>query len=113
MRFSHSLAHTRDSSRGIQQNKIKGIKVKTRINWLQQGDKGSKFVFNMLRQMKYKERIDRIWDVDKDLVDSETFKTTILQYYQKLFTSENTSTTCALAREECNILFQAKSLLKK
>lgn len=57
---SQSMYQAKDQLRKLQQTKIAGAKVRARINWLQQGDRGSKFFYNMLRQKEYREKIDTV-----------------------------------------------------
>lgn len=65
-----SLMTIKDHLRAIQNRKIKGLKTKSKLNWPDSGDKGSKFFFHMLKVKEAKESITDIWDNNTHIIDS-------------------------------------------
>lgn len=75
--------------------------------WIQFGDKGSKFFFNMLMQKKSREKINRIWVDNKELVDLEEIKEAFCLFYKGLFSSED-SPKSQEAREKCKTIIPSR-----
>lgn len=87
-KLTASVASARDALRRHQLTKIKGAMIRAHTHWLQFGDKGSKFFFNLLRQKHRRETIDRIIIDNDEISDLDKIKEAFALFYQKLFTSE-------------------------
>lgn len=72
-----------------QQTKIHGARIHSRINWLQHGDQGSKFVFNFLKQKQIKEAIDKLVINNQEVSNPACIFMAFVDYYSKLFSSED------------------------
>lgn len=71
--------------------------------WLDKGDKGSKFFFNILKQKQCKERIDKIWVDGKEIDADEEILNLFNKFYKQLFSSED-SPSSKVARVKCKDL---------
>lgn len=83
-----TLMTIKDHLRKFQNQKIKGLKTRSKLNWLDLGDKGSKFFFHMLKVKEAKENINAIWDNKTHITDSQGILQCFSLYYRNLFTSE-------------------------
>ncbi|GLJ49275.1 hypothetical protein SUGI_1041170 [Cryptomeria japonica] len=88
------------------QAKARGAKIRSRANWLQFGDRGSKFFFNLLKHKQTNESIDRIVIDNQDITNPDLIKEAFAKYYQNLFTSEDSV-------EANNIRNQCLSIIPK
>lgn len=80
---------TKDELRFLQGVRIQGVKVRSIINWLDQGDKGSNFFFHLLRMKQAKVNIDSICDDGLDISDQEGILQAFMNYYRRLFTTKD------------------------
>lgn len=83
-----TLMSIKDHLRKFQNQKIKGLKTRAKLNWLDSGDKGSKFFFHMLKVKEAKVNINAIWDNNAHITDSQEILQCFSLCYQKLFASE-------------------------
>lgn len=88
--LSHSISQVRDRLRRIRHCKIRGAMVRASTQWLQLGDKGSKFFFNFLKQKQVKERVDKLWVDGNKVVHIDSIKEESYCFYQSLFLLEDT-----------------------
>ena len=73
-----------------QQVKIQGAIIRSRANWLQHGDRGSKFFFNLLKHKHIKESIDKIVINNQEISNPVSITLAFADYYSNLFSSEDT-----------------------
>jgi hypothetical protein len=97
----------KDTLRKHQKTKIQGAKVRSRVNWFQQGDWGSKFFFNLLKHKQIKESIDKLVIDNKEMFDPSSIGVAFADYYSKLFASEDSKEADAL-RSQCRSLIPIK-----
>jgi hypothetical protein len=90
-----------------QQFKIRGARLRSRSHWLQYGDRGSKFFFNLLKHKRIKESVDRLSINNQDISDPETITQAFANYYETLFASED-SPEAELTRTRCKNLIPRK-----
>jgi hypothetical protein len=79
----------KDALRKHQQVKIQGANLRSRAHWLQFGDRGSIFFFNLLKHKHCKESIDKFSIDNQDVSDLEVITRAFVNYYKTLFTSED------------------------
>lgn len=91
------------SSKKRQLHRALGARTKARMLWLDKGDKGSKFFFNILKQKQCKERIDKLWVDEKEIAVGEEILSEFSKFYKQLFSSED-SPTSKVARIKCKDL---------
>lgn len=93
----------KDALRKHQQFRICGAKIRSRAHWIQNGDRGSKFFFNLLKQKQTKESIDRLLIDNQDISDPVIINQAFADYYRNLFTSED-SMEAVVLRNKCKPL---------
>lgn len=101
------VALAREALRKHQQVKIHGAMVRARSHWLQFGDKGSKFFFNLLKLKQSKERIDRLIIDNKEIIDLPSITNAFELFYKNLFTSED-SAYAKNIREKCKSMIPTR-----
>lgn len=107
MNLSHSVAHTRDRLRRHQQDKVRGAMIRSRAQWLQLGDKGTKFFFSLLREKQCREKVDKLWIDGKEDSQSDEIKEEFCLLYHKLFSSEDSPSSYE-ARGKCRMIISEK-----
>ncbi|XP_059064486.1 uncharacterized protein LOC131856648 [Cryptomeria japonica] len=105
-RLSQVLA-AKDVLRNHQQIKIRGAKIRSRAHWLQVGDKGSKFFFNLLKHKHCKEYIDMLSIDDQEISDPYAISCVFADYYKTLFSSDD-SMEADNYRSKCRSLIPTK-----
>ncbi|XP_059066391.1 uncharacterized protein LOC131857706 [Cryptomeria japonica] len=100
------LIYAKDTLSKHLQAKTRGAKIRSRANWLQFGDRGSRFFFNLLKHKQTNEAIDIIFINNQDITNPDMIKDAFAKYYQDLFTSED-------SEEANNIRNQCFSLIPK
>lgn len=83
------VSQERDNLRKHQQVKINGVKIRSHAHWLQNGDRGSTFFFNLLKKKEDNECIDRILVDKKEVTDINGIKDVFLKIYSTLFSLED------------------------
>ena len=69
-----ALAESRDALKRIQHIKIQGAKTRAIINWIEHGDKGSKYFFWMLRNKEARDKIGTLREEDNLITEPVDFK---------------------------------------
>ena len=64
-------------------------KVRSRAHWLQFGDRGSKFFFNLIKHKHAKENIDQLLINNVMNTNVDSIKNEFSHFYANLFTSED------------------------
>lgn len=98
------VSAARDNLRLHQQKLVNGAKLRCRTHWIQNGDKGSKYFFNYLKQKHINENITSIYVDNKELVDPNDIKKAFANYYCTLFTSEDNRESSALRNTISSII---------
>ena len=101
--LAEQVSMARNSLRRHQHVKAKGAFIRARNHWLQFGDKGTKYFFNPLKEKQSRERIDRIFDNDKELLTDQDISLAFETFYKNLFTSEDNDTS-RMMRLRCSEL---------
>lgn len=101
------MVASKDALNKHQQYKIQGAKIRSRANWLQHGDRGSKFFFNLLKHKHIKESIYRLIINNKEITDPASISAAFADYYKKLLSSEDSSEAIEV-RDSCRSLFPNK-----
>ena len=83
----HSLMNARDSLRNFQDYKVQGAKVRAKINLLENGDRGSKFFFQLLKYKEAREKIDMIMERNSTISTQGDILKDFSNYYAQLFTT--------------------------
>lgn len=84
------LAKTKCHLRKHQQHKIKGKKIRARMNWLKEGYYGTKYLFNMIRA-KHKREMIEYFHINGDVTnDPNSIKDTFFIFDKELFTTKFT-----------------------
>ncbi|XP_059069967.1 uncharacterized protein LOC131859829 [Cryptomeria japonica] len=105
-RLSHVMV-AKDALRIHQQIKIRGAKIRSRAHWLQVGDRGSKFFFNLLKHKHCKEAIDKLSIDNQDVSDPYAISNAFADFYKILFSSED-SLEAEVCRDKCKALIPGK-----
>lgn len=87
-----TLTSTRDSSRKLQNSRIQGARIRARINCLEHGDKGSKYLFRLLKSKEARDTIEVICGEGRELNDHKEILNAFAKFYAKLFTLEDQGT---------------------
>lgn len=66
-----ALCKSKDVLRKIQNVKIQGLNTRAKLNWIEQGDKGSKMFFQMLKTKDVKGNIESICDDGMSITDQQ------------------------------------------
>ena len=69
----------------IYEEKAKGIKVRSRCDWYEHGEKSTKFFLNLEKYHATHSHIRSILVDEKELTDSDKINTQLLLFYKKLF----------------------------
>ena len=69
----------------IQRYKIQGQKIKARMNWINEGDKGSGYFFNIIKAKHRRELIDEIQVDGRNSKEPEDIQKAFYQFYKDLF----------------------------
>ena len=72
----------------IQRYKIQGQRIRARMNWIDEGDKGSGYFFNIIKAKHKRERISDILVRDRISNDPEEIQNAFFSFYKNLFSSE-------------------------
>jgi hypothetical protein len=94
------LANAKHALRKHQQLKTMGAKIRSRAHWLQFGDRGSKFFFNLIKQKHAKENIDHLLINNEMNTNVDSIKNEFSHFYANLFTSED-SQEANILRNQC------------
>lgn len=85
------LIRAKNDLRKLQNQKIKGWRARAKLNWLDSGDRGSVFFFQMFKMKQARENIDSIWEDNKNLSEPNEIIECFAQYYKQLFSAEPVS----------------------
>ena len=107
MAFLSKVMAAKDALRKHQQSRIRGARLRSRSHWLQCGDRGSKFFFNLLKHKRIKESVDRLSIDNQDISDPEAINQAFAKYYETLFALED-SPEADLIRIRCKNLIPKK-----
>ena len=83
------LCDTKNKLRVLQQYKIQGQKIRAKENWMKDGDRGSKYFFNIIRAKQCREAITGI-QTDKGISTcNNDIMLTFYEFYKNLFSLEH------------------------
>ena len=94
-----TLVLARDFLGKLQNNKIQGAKMRARINWLEHGDKGSRYFFQLLKFKEARDKIELVTEESK-LEEKFLIKKLSSMHLAKLYASLFTSKENGLVMEE-------------
>ena len=72
----------------IQRYKIQGQKIRARMNWINEGDKGLGYFFNVIKATHKSELIDEIQVDGRNSKEPEDIQKAFYQFYKDLFSLE-------------------------
>lgn len=93
------LRSAKDSLRKIQNLRIQGLKVRSKINWLESDDKGSKLFLRFLKEKGIKEHIEKIQVEGTTFTKQKDIIGHFFNFYKNLFSSENNREGCSQVRD--------------
>lgn len=95
---NEELVSIKNSLRRLQSHKIQGLKVRAKINWLNNGDKGSKKNFRFLKEKGVREKIDQINHNGTILNNQGDISKQFFMFFKDLFSSDGDSKEARNAR---------------
>ncbi|GLJ42673.1 hypothetical protein SUGI_0884660 [Cryptomeria japonica] len=101
------LSLVKNLLRKLQHFKIKGQKVRARMNWIKGGDKGTNYFFNLIKAKNKREFIEDIQVKNLITNDPVSIKETFFSFYIGLFSSEHGDMNQE-ALEKCLLLIPKK-----
>lgn len=78
------LIRTKNDVRKIQRYKIQSQKLRDGMNWINEGDKGTRYFLNLIRAKKSRERIEEIKD-DNSCSSQEDIVNAFFKFYMNPF----------------------------
>lgn len=97
--FCEDVVIAKHGLRKLQTRKIQGVRIRSRLKWLNLGDRVSKFFFKALKVKEARDKITSICDDGKCFSESEGILEAFTQFYKNLFTSEDSRDAMKVARE--------------
>ncbi|KAK3728108.1 hypothetical protein QZH41_014265, partial [Actinostola sp. cb2023] len=72
--------------RELKVQKMEGAKIRSRVQWIEQGEKPTKFFYNLEKQRAKTNTIDSVRDDnDEEVTDSNAIKTVVTDFYTNLY----------------------------